>query len=52
MPILQPMGRMMKEADNTAAATPFSVLPPFRMLICTAQRDSQWIERQCGVAGA
>lgn len=33
-------------------ATPLSVLLRFRVLIRTAQRHSQWIERQSGVTGA
>ena len=33
-------------------ATPLSVLQRFRVLIRTAQRHSQWIERQSGVTGA
>ena len=32
--------------------TPISVLMRFRILIRTAQRHSQWIERQSGVTGA
>ncbi|BAL24101.1 MarR family winged helix-turn-helix transcriptional regulator [Azoarcus sp. KH32C] len=32
--------------------TPLSVLQRFRVLIRTAQRHSQWIERQSGVTGA
>lgn len=38
--------------ENGAAATPLSVLQRFRVLIRTAQRHSQWIERQSGVTGA
>lgn len=34
------------------AATPLAVLQRFRVLIRTAQRHSQWIERQSGVTGA
>lgn len=33
-------------------ATPLSVLQRFRILIRTAQRHSQWIERKSGVTGA
>ena len=33
-------------------ASPLSVLQRFRVLIRTAQRHSQWIERQSGVTGA
>lgn len=32
--------------------TPLSVLQRFRVLIRTAQRHSQWVERQSGVTGA
>lgn len=32
--------------------SPLSVLQRFRVLIRTAQRHSQWIERQSGVTGA
>jgi MarR family transcriptional regulator, organic hydroperoxide resistance regulator len=38
--------------DNPAGITPLSVLQRFRVLIRTAQRHSQWIERQSGVTGA
>lgn len=33
-------------------ASPLSVLQRFRVLIRTAQRHSQWVERQSGVTGA
>jgi DNA-binding MarR family transcriptional regulator len=33
-------------------ASPLSVLQRFRVLIRTAQRHSQWIERQSGITGA
>jgi DNA-binding MarR family transcriptional regulator len=36
----------------SAQATPLSVLQRFRVLIRTAQRHSQWVERQSGVTGA
>jgi DNA-binding MarR family transcriptional regulator len=39
-------------AETSAAVTPLSVLQRFRVLIRTAQRHSQWIERQSGVTGA
>jgi MarR family transcriptional regulator, organic hydroperoxide resistance regulator len=35
-----------------ASVSPLSVLQRFRVLIRTAQRHSQWIERQSGVTGA
>ena len=35
-----------------SAASPLSVLQRFRVLIRTAQRHSQWIERRSGVTGA
>lgn len=46
-----------KSAPSSAPATPapvspLSVLQRFRVLIRTAQRHSQWIERQSGVTGA
>lgn len=39
-------------AEKNAKVTPLSVLQRFRVLIRTAQRHSQWIERQSGVTGA
>jgi len=36
----------------TTKVTPLSVLQRFRVLIRTAQRHSQWVERQSGVTGA
>lgn len=41
-----------KSSDRKSAVTPLSVLQRFRVLIRTAQRHSQWIERQSGVTGA
>lgn len=38
--------------DAKASVSPLSVLQRFRVLIRTAQRHSQWIERQSGVTGA
>lgn len=38
--------------EGKAAVSPLSVLQRFRVLIRTAQRHSQWIERQSGVTGA
>lgn len=38
--------------DQNPAVTPLSVLQRFRVLIRTAQRHSQWIERRSGVTGA
>ncbi|MBN8442712.1 MAG: MarR family transcriptional regulator [Thauera sp.] len=35
-----------------AQVSPLSVLQRFRVLIRTAQRHSQWVERQSGVTGA
>lgn len=42
------------EAQSSLAGTasPLSVLQRFRVLIRTAQRHSQWVERQSGVTGA
>lgn len=37
---------------KSAQVSPLSVLQRFRVLIRTAQRHSQWIERQSGVTGA
>jgi len=39
-------------AENKVKVSPLSVLQRFRVLIRTAQRHSQWIERQSGVTGA
>ena len=39
-------------SGKTATVSPLSVLQRFRVLIRTAQRHSQWIERQSGVTGA
>ncbi len=41
-----------KLKKSGAQATPLSVLQRFRVLIRTAQRHSQWVERQSGVTGA
>ena len=41
-----------KVSKSSAAPSPLSVLQRFRILIRTAQRHSQWIERQSGVTGA
>lgn len=38
--------------ETLPPATPLSVLQRFRVVIRTAQRHSQWIERQSGVTGA
>jgi DNA-binding MarR family transcriptional regulator len=40
------------ERKSPAQVSPLSVLQRFRVLIRTAQRHSQWIERQSGVTGA
>lgn len=40
------------ERKSQALVSPLSVLQRFRVLIRTAQRHSQWIERQSGVTGA
>jgi DNA-binding MarR family transcriptional regulator len=39
-------------AERLDSPTPLEVLQRFRVLIRTAQRHSQWIERQSGVTGA
>ncbi len=41
-----------ESSDAMKSATPLSVLQRFRVLIRTAQRHSQWIERQSGITGA
>ncbi|THF62633.1 MarR family winged helix-turn-helix transcriptional regulator [Pseudothauera rhizosphaerae] len=41
-----------KKSPSKSGVTPLSVLQRFRVLIRTAQRHSQWIERQSGVTGA
>ena len=41
-----------KVKKSAVPASPLSVLQRFRILIRTAQRHSQWIERQSGVTGA
>lgn len=40
------------EQEEREAPTPLQVLQRFRVLIRTAQRHSQWIERQSGITGA
>lgn len=39
-------------SEAPAQVSPLSVLQRFRVLIRTAQRHSQWVERQSGVTGA
>ena len=41
-----------KSLERNSPVSPLSVLQRFRVLIRTAQRHSQWIERQSGVTGA
>ncbi|MBC9072096.1 winged helix-turn-helix transcriptional regulator [Thauera sp. CAU 1555] len=43
---------LKKNPSPKSGVTPLSVLQRFRVLIRTAQRHSQWIERQSGVTGA
>lgn len=43
---------LKKSPEKTPPVSPLSVLQRFRVLIRTAQRHSQWIERQSGVTGA
>ncbi|NMF98581.2 MarR family winged helix-turn-helix transcriptional regulator [Aromatoleum toluolicum] len=45
---------MSKPSDRKqqAQVSPLSVLQRFRVLIRTAQRHSQWVEKQSGVTGA
>ncbi|HJV27484.1 MAG TPA: MarR family transcriptional regulator [Aromatoleum sp.] len=47
-----PLSPVADKAMETSRVTPLSVLQRFRVLIRTAQRHSQWIERQSGVTGA
>lgn len=50
-----PRSSAPRKTANDAVGTevsPLSVLQRFRVLIRTAQRHSQWIERQSGVTGA
>lgn len=42
----------VSENDAPAVPSPLSVLQRFRVIVRTAQRHSQWIERQSGVTGA
>ncbi|MFN3985413.1 MAG: MarR family winged helix-turn-helix transcriptional regulator [Rhodocyclaceae bacterium] len=49
----KPAAAATPPSDKPASpATPLSVLQRFRVVIRTAQRHSQWIERQSGVTGA
>ncbi|MBR0564990.1 MarR family transcriptional regulator [Azoarcus sp. L1K30] len=48
----QTQNPVTKPADKHRQVSPLSVLQRFRVLIRTAQRHSQWIERQSGVTGA
>lgn len=41
-----------KSPERKPSVSPLSVLQRFRVLIRTAQRHSQWIERKSGVTGA
>lgn len=43
---------LVAQPSQQAPASPLSVLQRFRVLIRTAQRHSQWIEKQSGVTGA
>ncbi len=43
---------LKKSPEKPQPVSPLSVLQRFRVLIRTAQRHSQWIERQSGVTGA
>lgn len=48
----QPSPALTKSPERKPSVSPLSVLQRFRVLIRTAQRHSQWIERQSGVTGA
>lgn len=52
MPRKSTSTRPASELSPVGAVTPLSVLQRFRVLIRTAQRHSQWIERQSGITGA
>jgi DNA-binding MarR family transcriptional regulator len=48
----KPATQTTNATDASATISPLSVLQRFRVLIRTAQRHSQWIERQSGITGA
>lgn len=48
----KPVAKSDAQPMNPGKASPLSVLQRFRVLIRTAQRHSQWVERQSGVTGA
>lgn len=48
----KPAASRSTATEMSASISPLSVLQRFRVLIRTAQRHSQWIERQSGVTGA
>jgi len=48
----QQSSTLTKSSERKQSVSPLSVLQRFRVLIRTAQRHSQWIERQSGVTGA
>lgn len=48
----KPAAPVVAESPMLTKASPLSVLQRFRVLIRTAQRHSQWVERQSGVTGA
>jgi len=52
MPRKSPSQADTPPSGAVAAPTPLSVLQRFRVIVRTAQRHSQWIERQSGVTGA
>jgi len=43
---------VIESPEKEVKVSPLSVLQRFRVLIRTAQRHSQWIERQSGITGA
>lgn len=43
---------VVEEPEKEVKVSPLSVLQRFRVLIRTAQRHSQWIERQSGITGS
>ncbi len=48
----KPATQSNTEAGDSRQVSPLQVLQRFRVLIRTAQRHSQWIERQSGITGA
>lgn len=49
---MPPKASSLKTSESKSQVTPLSTLQRFRVLIRTAQRHSQWIERKSGITGA